>query len=498
MRFGASVGILLRPVTDSTTASSDAPHEGGAAGAASEAHETGGAAALDEPGVAAESGDAADDDGEADADGEGQAGSDGEGDAPRRKRKRRRRRKRKPQDGASAPMATAAASGPASAGVADPMAAMANLAAGLFSHIDDREIPCRVDGCRRTWTWTAAEQIQKFGQPPPRRMCSEHAAAHESITDLAVPCANPGCDKTWTWTRSARLSQRGGPDRPPSRICDDCQAEEKSLSDREAPCKIEGCKRTWLWTRDAQLKHRTWLRRSGEEGEPEGKGRGRGRRRKQRRASVHEPPPRMCEPCRARLAKLTEREGPCKVHGCTRQAKIDRDTQLRAWAAMGTEDIDAEPSSLPRRMCDVCREFCKNHPDREVPCGRPGCDKTWTFKTGAQLQAFLAGRLEDPMRLCDECGKGDFMQLERPAGAPAGAEVMPCVVLGCDGVWYWLPGTQLAPANPGDEPPDRMCAEHRARIGATAKVVTKPTENASPQPAEVAPEPSDEAAPGFS
>ena len=195
----------------------------------------------------------------------------------------------------------------------------------------------------------------------------------------------------------------------------------------------------------------------------EGDGQRRRRRKGKRRApSIHEPPPRLCEPCKTKLAKLVDREGPCKVHGCTRGAVVEREQQLRAWAALHTEDLEAE-AALPRRMCESCREFCRTHPDREVPCGRPGCDKTWTYKTGAQLQATLAGRHEDPIRLCPECASGDFV---RDPTLPPGTEVMPCVVPGCEGVWHWRPGMQIAAAVLGDLPVDRMCDACRVERGA--------------------------------
>jgi hypothetical protein len=152
---------------------------------------------------------------------------------------------------------------------------------------------------------------------------------------------------------------------------------------------------------------------------------------------------------------------------------IDRESQLRAWAAAGSRDRDGEVP-LAKRMCEVCREFCRLHPDREVDCGRPGCDRTWTYKTGAQLQAFLAGRFEDPLRLCETCMSG-AAQLDAgadaaEASAPEGAELMPCVVTGCDGIWYWIPGMHVGPANDGDQPIDRMCARHRAEHGQASDV----------------------------
>lgn len=327
------------------------------------------------------------------------------GDDPERPKKRRRRRrkgKKKPDEGdvaAEAPTASVPQPPPPPS---DPT--IAALAGGLLSHIDDRPVPCSVEGCNNVWLWSSAEQIQAFGQPPPKRMCAQ------------------------------------------------CQA----IADTEVRCSVESCKRTWTWSRDAQLKHRAWMRRQPGGGTQPRKGR---RRKGKPEGAV---PRRRCEPCQAKLATLSDREGICKVHACTRPVVIDREAQLRAWAALHTEDLEAE-TSLPKKMCEVCREFCRTHSDREVRCGRPGCDRTWTYKRGAQLQAFLAGRLEDPLRLCDACAKGDFtvtdaMQTPHLEG---GVEVMPCVVPGCDGTWVYRPGMTVAPVSDGEVHPDRMCDAHR-------------------------------------
>jgi hypothetical protein len=351
--------------------------------------------------------------------------------APKKKRRRRRKKKKGPP-GPDAPATAARASGTedsasSSAGAtADASASLAALAGGLLSHIDDREVPCSVDGCDNYWVWPAAEQIQAFGKPPPRRMC------------------------------------------------DECRA----IEDRAVRCSVEGCRRTWNWTRDAQLKHRAWLRRQGHDSA--GKGRGKKRRRRGRNDGT---PRRMCDLCQAKLGRLVEKETVCKVHGCTRTVKVERELQLRAWAALRTDDLDAE-APLAKKMCDVCRDFCRMHPDREVACGRPGCDRTWTYKTGAQLQAFLAGRLEDPIRLCDTCQKGGFADPGLAAGiggrvmpAADGSEIMPCVVLGCGGTWIYRPGMNLAPAMSGGAlPVDRMCDEHRQERGAAPRAEPAPVE----------------------
>lgn len=224
------------------------------------------------------------------------------------------------------------------------------------------------------------------------------------------------------------------------------------MGDTEVACAVETCKRTWIWPRDAQVKHRAWLKRQGDTSLQ-------GRKGKKRRQDG--PPRRKCDACQEKWLTLQERVSVCKVHGCTREVMIDRDSQLRAWAALGTTDLDAE-FPMPKRMCDVCREFCRNHADRDVACGREGCGQTWTYKTGAQLQAFLAGRLEDPVRFCSECSK---LEASEHALLGPNVEVMPCIVPACEGVWYWEPDTKISPARDGDLAPDRMCDSHRAEHG---------------------------------
>ncbi|MCR9166257.1 MAG: hypothetical protein ACE37F_06480 [Nannocystaceae bacterium] len=309
---------------------------------------------------------------------------------------------------------------------------LAALAGGLLSHIDDREVQCTVDGCHETWTWSAAEQIAAYGQAPPKRECAR--------------CA--------------------------------------STTATEVRCSVEGCKRTWSWSRDAQIKHRSWAKRRGDD-----------RRGKKRRRRADGPPRRKCELCQAKLAKLSERPSVCKVHGCTRPVMIDRDAQLRAWASTGSTDLDRE-APLAKQMCEVCREFCRTHDDRAVLCGRPGCERSWTYKRGAQLQAFLAGRFEDPIRLCETC-ESETRKAAHGTSTPANVEVMPCIVPGCAGVWHHRAGQKVSACQDGELPVDRMCDEHRTERDASPRMSSQP----EPESAEVegqtapppeAPEPTDE------
>jgi hypothetical protein len=392
------------------------------------------------------------------------------------------------------------------------------LKAGLFASVADKDMPCRVDGCGNTWPWSGVDQMKNLGQPPPQRMCDEHLADFNALADQEVPCRNPGCSNTWTWKRGAQLYllQKTEKLKPPSRLCSDCFGQEKSLADVEIGCRVSSCDRTWTWTRDAQVKHRAWVRRlqakiqSEEEAEarpereakeipaqasaepaPDGAAeqktaegeasegealpteakppeapavpqkKKRRNRKKKRRKVPEGPPEKMCQICAAKFSRLEPIELPCKVHGCTRTATWSRDAQLRAWSAMHTEDIEVQPTP-PKRMCNICRDFCRLESDKQVPCGRPGCENTWTWKTGAQLQAQLAEKKHDPIRLCDSCAKGEFLVAGAAGGQlVAGAEVMPCVVTGCEGAWTYLPGMELSPSREGEEPPDRMCDKCR-------------------------------------
>jgi hypothetical protein len=370
----------------------------------------------------------------------------------------------------------------------------------LFSRVADRQMPCRVEGCAQTWTWSGIEQMRGLGEPPPQRMCDAHLAELNQLEDREVPCRAPGCSNTWTWKRGAQLHllQKTTVLEPPARLCAECFEAERSLADTQISCRVGGCPNTWTWTRDAQLKHRAWLRRLAARSEPDGAaapaepaaapeeategvepepseppvgtedGGRRKKKRRRRRKLPEGPPERMCESCAAKLAGLSPQPQRCKVHGCVREWIWPRDHQLRAWVALGSAAGDTVPPA-PRRMCDACRDFCKAHPDRAVRCGRPGCDLTWTWKTGAQLQAHLAGRFAEPIRLCDTCARGEFLLTQSPRPTTPGAEAMPCVVRGCSGTWIFSRGMALAPAREGDEPPDRMCDGCRTGRGLPAR-----------------------------
>jgi hypothetical protein len=427
----------------------------------------------------------------------------------------------------------------------------APLTAGLFAGVADREMPCRIAGCTKTWTWFGTQQIRSLGKPEPKRMCAEHLATFEGIEDRAMPCRNNYCTNTWFWSRGAQLFQRERQEKlkPPHRLCDQCFEEEKTTEDTQIACKIPECRNTWMWPRQAQLRHRAWVRRmqakieaeeaeddaadaadaaqaadvapakpvepegelpesaiqtladvpladvppaepdqaepdqaepKSDESEPAGdtttadaqtqKPSKRRRRKRRRKRQINDgPPEKLCERCFERAGHLEPIEVPCKVHGCTSMWVWEREGQLRAWAVLDSRDNVTELPQPPRRMCNGCFEFVRGRGDREVACGRPDCERSWTYKTGAQLQDFLAGRTQDPIRLCEECSRSQFViSSQGGAPVPAGAEVMPCMVPGCSGSWVYAPGMSLSSADPDAvEPPvDRICDDCREQRGA--------------------------------
>lgn len=386
-----------------------------------------------------------------------------------------------------------------------------------FNELADREVPCRTPGCANTWTWKRGAQLaemQRTGKlRRPSRLCAACFAAERETHDTELPCKIDGCRRSWTWTRDAQLRhrlwvlrQRSKADAAAARAAAAAERAQQAPTESAAPAEVAALEPTPA-SEQAVEPARTTIPgalpeevRSPEvfadtlaegsvpadvagaetpasDANPEDHGEPGGDRRKRRRkrrrggkpvVNAEGPPERMCGLCAQKLTRLQPREQPCKVHGCTRTWSWDRASQMRAWVASGSDDLDFEPAA-PKRMCEVCREFCRTHGDREVACGRPECTHTWMYKTGAQLQAFLAGRTADPLKLCAECAKGEFAASFRPGGeggeVPEGAETMPCVVPGCEGTWLFIPGMRLRETPYGELAPDRMCTRHRQERG---------------------------------
>jgi hypothetical protein len=362
----------------------------------------------------------------------------------------------------------------------------------------DAEIRCKIDTCSRAWIWPRDAQLRHRVWVL-RQHAKQHAAERAYQVALEEYAASVARAEAEAAEREAAQSHEGDDTThqaephhsdAPSPVTDADAADATdaaATTDSPAVDAPEQRPSAAEPTSDSDSETETESAADSEPDGAEGEGPGRRKRRRRRRrkgaAPMHvhalprpQPPPRleipegpparMCGLCSEKVSRLQTRELPCKVHGCTGTWSWDRASQLRAWATLDTDDLAIDPGP-PRRMCESCREFVRTHHDRDVACGRPGCEGTWSYKTGAQLQAFLAGRTADPLRLCDECARGGFVPTINPGEElPEGVEQMPCVVPGCAGTWVFFPGQRLSNDVDADGlPVSRMCPEHRRERG---------------------------------
>ncbi|MCA9658731.1 MAG: hypothetical protein KC486_10325, partial [Myxococcales bacterium] len=355
----------------------------------------------------------------------------------------------------------------------------------------DQEVACKVDTCSRTWTWTRDAQLRHRLWVGRQRQKAEKAAAkaERAAEEAAKRAEAAKAEAARAAEAKAAEAEAAEVDDTQAQVADEAPAEavevraeateataakaevdeptadEGAAEGDEGAAEGEGDEAPSEGDEEGDAEDDNATQAKAEDVDEAAQPKKRKRRRRRKRGkkgadAVDEaevaakpveipegPPSRMCTLCAKKVSQLAPKEVPCKVHGCTRTWIWDRASQLRAWAALGTDDLSVEPTP-PRRMCETCREFCRSHPDRKIPCGRPGCENTWTYKTGAQLQAALAGRTQDPLRLCDDCSRGGFINSLELGGEelPEGAERMPCVVSGCEGTWVWFPGQKVGSA----------------------------------------------------
>ncbi len=329
-------------------------------------------------------------------------------------------------------------------GRTEPPQRMCDDCYAIYKGIEEKEVPCAREGCDNTWTWKPMSQLVHFKSTgswdPPHRLCSHCRQEADGLSDRQVPCRVPGCDNTWTW-RAKDQMLAGAPDkevRPPRRMCETCYARFKTLQDRQVPCRMDGCGNTWTYRREDQLADLV--------------------------RGVTEPAPRMCDSCYARFKTLDDREVPCRVDGCDGTWHWPRLPQLQAWLDSGTD----EPPQPPQRMCSRCSRIYSQLQDREVACAIPGCQGTWTDRRGAQLARIRRGEDEaPPSRICDDCRAllDELHDVE-----------VPCSTEGCRGTWTWKRGAQLrairAAGRRDVTPPHRQCDSCRGFLKShPAKVI---------------------------
>ncbi len=269
----------------------------------------------------------------------------------------------------------------------------------------DQERPCRLRGCKNTWTWTAREQMASGGKPPAPRLCNDCFKIYRELKDDYLPCRVKGCNNSVLWTKHQQLEHlRAGKslDAPPARMCDDCYKKFQELKPMEMPCKIHGCKNTWTLSTYEQLEA---IRNT-----PEGQ----------------EPvmPVRMCKDCFHFFSTAKDIEVPCRNKACKNTWVWSRSMQLTA---------HAHGSSRPMvKLCDECVKNLSQLKDEERPCCTQGCNGTWTYRAEEQLRDKCAMR-DEPKRRCPTCLA--FFQSHTP-------EQLVCT--SCGNTFNWSVQEQLA------------------------------------------------------
>ena len=131
--------------------------------------------------------------------------------------------------------------------------------------LSDREIPCRIRGCTGSWLWNRFQQLEtivagKNPEDPPKRMCRDCSLKLRSMKDVEVPCKIKGCSRTWTFSAYVQLEflLNSTADTPPlGRMCPECFRFYESTQDRHIPCRHRGCNGSWNYSRAMQL--HDWL-----------------------------------------------------------------------------------------------------------------------------------------------------------------------------------------------------------------------------------------------
>ncbi len=146
-----------------------------------------------------------------------------------------------------------------------PEARMCDDCGQKINRLHDRDVACVVEGCRGSWQWSAREQLEealRLGRTPrrpPERLCGQCRERLAGLSDREVPCRVADCRRTWTLTAEAQLRHmimHGEEDDPATdsrRMCDECFAFLQEARPRQVPCRIRGCRGTWLYTTRRQV-----------------------------------------------------------------------------------------------------------------------------------------------------------------------------------------------------------------------------------------------------
>jgi hypothetical protein len=383
----------------------------------------------------------------------------------------------------------------------------------LADRLGARSVPCRVSGCTRTWIQLGGKSLalgKAVDSPddPAAGMCEPCKKKFVSLHDKQRRCDVPGCQNTWTWPAAAQLEAFAAHKPPPKHMCASCEGKLAALEDKQIACSVPGCTRTGTLTRRQQLLAETAAEQAAEahadgeapvetqltsapaaeattseaaagatditaettaEAAPEAAGEASAVSVPAEGNDKHPPEPDksdkpekpgkvtitgpMCGPCGDVARRLTDRPVHCGINGCKRKWIWKADEQMQAFAA-------GKPNEPPRRMCETCRANFGKLLDREVRCRTSGCKKTWTWSRFDQLDACVADKPapKAAARMCDSCFDtfGKLKDVERP-----------CRKSGCKRTWTDKRGAQLARAVRGrsGDPYPQYCNECQKELG---------------------------------
>jgi len=247
----------------------------------------------------------------------------------------------------------------------------------------------------------------------------------------SVPCRVAGCSRTWIQLSSKAFGLGGSvaaAGDATEGMCDPCREKFRTLQDAVRPCDRKGCTGTWTWPAMAQLEA----------------------------FATHRPAPKhLCEDCQKLLDSLQDKEIPCAVPGCARTATLTREQQLVSQGEPPGESASSPATNgvtIAGLLCEPCAQIARKLKDRAVNCGIISCSRKWTWKADDQIQAFAAGKPnEPPRRMCAEC-RTEFGKL--------GDREIRCRTSGCKTTWTWTRSDQLDACvadKPAPKAPSRMC-----------------------------------------
>jgi hypothetical protein len=366
--------------------------------------------------------------------------------------------------------------GSAGAGMCDPCKKK-------LASLGEKQRRCDVPGCQNTWTWTVEAQLEAFAahKPPPKNLCASCEGKLAALEEQQVACTVPGCERTATLSKrsqllaqaqaeaeaaTAALAAASAPPvveapapEPPAAVVDTpAPAEANASADAAAEANTSPATLADTGVADTLPDTAVVVQEGRQEGRQEGKGeaaaradaREDGKPEKPGKVTYEGP---LCDPCADVARRLVDRPVHCGINGCKRKWIWKADDQLQAFAA-------GKPNEPPRRMCDTCRANFGKLSDREVRCRTSGCKKTWTWSRFDQLDACVADKPapKAPARMCDHCY--DLFQKLKDVERP-------CRKSGCKRTWTDKRGAQLARLVRGKtgDPYPQYCNECRKELG---------------------------------